>query len=136
VFLTKIEQAAKIAGWDQNDKLSVCKQKLEKDALEFILSDHACNEAATFAELEQILVERYKKENTVRYYREQLANIKKKEIESFEEFGDRIRRINAHTYELIDNQPELNNVSKSEAGQRALDAFLHGISGQIAEKIN
>jgi hypothetical protein len=42
LFLTKIKQAAKIAGWDQNDKLSVCKQKLEKDALEFILSDDAC----------------------------------------------------------------------------------------------
>jgi hypothetical protein len=134
VFLTKIEQAAKIAGWDQNDKLSVCKRKLEKDALEFILSDDACKEATTFAELQKILVERYKKKNTVRYYREQLATIKKKEIESFEEFGDRIRSINAHTYELIDNHPELNNVIKSEADQRALDAFLNGISGEIAEK--
>jgi hypothetical protein len=113
----------------------VCKQKLEKYALEFILSDDACKEATLFAELENILVERYKKKNIVRFYREKLATMKKKEIGSFEDFGDRIRSINAHTYELIDNQPELNNVIKSEADQRAIDAFLNGISGEIAEKI-
>ena len=51
--------------------------------------------------------------------------------ESVEAFADKIRKINYHTYELIPENAAANEVIKNEADQRALDAFLNGLTGSV-----
>jgi Zinc knuckle len=134
LLFNKLEQAATLSGWTDIQQFSIVKQKLEKEAHDFLLSDVACQDAANYNDLKAILLERYKLKNTARFYREQLAVIKKIESETIEEYGDRIKQLNHHTYTLGESQ-EVNKVLKAEANSRALDSFLNGISGSFGEKV-
>jgi hypothetical protein len=107
---------------------------LREEALEYAASDNACRRAETYVEFKAAVEGRYKKKNTVRFYREQLASMKKNEKETVEEFADRIKVINARTYILGENE-ERNAVLLEETDQRALDAFVLGLRGTLGEKV-
>jgi hypothetical protein len=64
-------------------------------------------------------------ENAHRFYREKLRHLQLQNREDIEQFADRIRQVNAHTYTLTD-KPERDAAIKFEADQRALDTFLMG----------
>ncbi|XP_049794967.1 uncharacterized protein LOC126209886 [Schistocerca nitens] len=53
--------------------------------------------------------------------------------ESIEQLADRIRNINAQTYELVEDENE-NRIQLFEADQRALDTFIHGLCGEEVNK--
>jgi hypothetical protein len=107
---------------------------LREEALEYAASDNACRRAETYAEFKAAVEGRYKKKNTVRFYREQLASMRKNEKETVEEFADRIKVINARTYILGENE-ERDAVLLEEADQRAIDAFVLGLRGTLGEKV-
>ena len=50
-----------------------------------------------------------------------------------EKFGDRIRKLNYQTYELTEDVAK-NQVIRDEADQRALDAFLNGLGGNVGHE--
>ena len=132
-FCYFVEHAAQMAQWSVSDTLAACKQRLANEARIFMISDETAKNATTYNAFKKILVNRFKPKNTERFYREQLSNIKKKDSESIEEFSDRIKSINVKTYELTENADK-NEIIKKEADNRALDSFLNGLSGDIAEK--
>ncbi|KAJ8897423.1 hypothetical protein PR048_002769 [Dryococelus australis] len=68
--------------------------------LQSILEVHVCQEAERYEELRKYLLERFGRKHATRFYREQLSRLKILDNESVKEFADRIRKINANTYEL------------------------------------
>lgn len=131
-FLMKVDQAATIGNWAAARTLLIAKQYLEGEALEWYRSDDTARSTESYDEFKKLLTDRFKKKTTPRFYREQLSNIKIKDNEDIEQFADRIRNINSHTYVLTDNAQQ--NISiKYEADQRALDAFLNGLTGELGQ---
>nr|CAD7571440.1 unnamed protein product [Timema californicum] len=66
---------------------------------DFTLSHSECKEAPTYEALKQELVKRFKRNNTTRYYREQLTRSKLRSDETIEQIIDRIRKININMEE-------------------------------------
>jgi hypothetical protein len=126
-FFTKIEQARKIGNWNEQCTLLITKQFLDGEALEWVQSDDITKGTENYEEFQQLMCDRFKKKATPRFYREQLSTIKIKDNEEIEHYADRIRSINHHTYTLSDSA-EKNEAIRYEADQRALDAFLNGLS--------
>lgn len=133
-FLEDLSTAAEMGGWSDAQLLQVAKLRLSGEAKTFVRCTEALRNAVTFRELEQGLLQRYKKQNSARFFREKLASLVKKSNESMEEFADRIRRVNVNTYEL-GNSDEANRVLLQEAEQRALDAFLRGIPAEMSRRV-
>jgi flavodoxin len=125
-FFQKVEQAQAIGGWDVNKTLLIAKQLLEGEALTFVGTDMTAKEVKSYDEFKKIMIDRFKCKNTARYYRELLNLIQIQSDESIEQYADRIRAINIHTYELTDNNDK-NEAVKYEADQRALDSFMRGL---------
>lgn len=134
LYFSKIEQAAKIGGWSDEEKLGIARQQLKEEAEGYATADFECVSAENFEQFKIAMEKRYKKKLTTRFYREQLFNLKKGEKETVEEFGDRIKIINAKTFELGESQ-EANKILLAEADQRALDSFLNGLYGSLGEKV-
>jgi hypothetical protein len=88
------------AGWSNNELLAIARQKLEKDAQEYSMSDEPCKACVLYTDFKDLLTARYKKKHTTRFYREKLVGLQKMETEFIEEYSDRIKAINVHTYEL------------------------------------
>jgi hypothetical protein len=132
-YFSKIERAAELAGWGDEQKLAVARQLLEGDALEWAHSDDDASAAGTYAEFEALAIARYKSKSTARYHRELLTYMKIKSDEDIEEFADRIRATNSHTYTLGADKSK-NEATKFEADQRALDTFLNGLEGEVGER--
>lgn len=124
-FFAKLEQARLLSSWNDNSTFLICKQMLDGEALMFISCDPRALDAKNYDELKSILIDRYKLKFEARYYRQLLHAIKIKDHESIEEFADRIRSINIHTYEhKSDNTGKL---LQRLADERALDSFLLGL---------
>ncbi|KAJ8890911.1 hypothetical protein PR048_010420 [Dryococelus australis] len=117
VFFIKIEQAANVCSWSENEQLAFVKLRLA---------------VLNYEELKKHLLERFSRKKTTRFYREQLSHLKILDHESVEEFADMIRKINANTYELGSNN-ERNEAIKHETDQRAPDAFLNGLKGELGK---
>jgi len=133
LLYVKIELAARIGGLDDADKYLALQQKLDDRVLRHCMSDPTCIAAKNYKDLKAALSERYKHKNSARFYREQLANIKMQDSENLEEFSDRIKILNGCTFDLTDDATK-NQILLSEADQRALDAFLNALSGNVAEQ--
>lgn len=86
-----------------------------------------------YNEFKTVVVQRFKRKNAIRFYREQLHSLRMRRDESIEQFADRIRKINAQTYELVEDENE-NRIQLFEADQRALDTFIHGLYGDEVNK--
>jgi hypothetical protein len=132
-----VEQAAKLGRWSPEVTLLAARQKLVGTALQVVQSETKLRSVTDFKELREFLIQRFKKKNTQRFYREQLGRIKKDEKESVEEYADRIKIINSLTYEIKqeEGKEEVNADILREADQRALDAFLSGLTGSSSEKV-
>lgn len=86
----------------------------------------------TYPEAKKVLLERYQGVKNRRFYREMLANIQMGPAEQIEEFADRIREINSHTWKEEEDFAAA-AARRSEADERALDAFLNGLPGRVGE---
>jgi hypothetical protein len=124
---------AEIGGLTDAEKLNVAVLRLNGDAAEFFQSKQECREAATFADLKTELLLRYRTKKSARFFRELLTNMKRGAQEDIEAFADRVRRTNANTYDA-GGSVEYAAAIRFEADQRALDAFLNGLSGELGRQ--
>jgi hypothetical protein len=131
-FITKVEQAQKLGGWNDNRTLLITKQYLKEEALKWCQSDDTVASANNYDDFKKLLSDRFKQKNTPRFYREKLGHLRLQEKEDKEPFADRIRQVNAHTYTLTDNADQ-NSAIRFEADQRALDTFLNGLTGEFGQ---
>jgi phage shock protein A len=76
-FGFKVEQAAKFGRWSPEETLLAVRQKLVGTALQVVQSETKLRSVTEFKELREFLIQRFKKKNTQRFYREQLGRIKK-----------------------------------------------------------
>ncbi|KAJ8889975.1 hypothetical protein PR048_009480 [Dryococelus australis] len=70
VFFIKIEQAANVCSWSENEQLTFAKLRHASETLDFVHADSACQEAESYEELKKHL------KHTTRFYREQLSRHK------------------------------------------------------------
>lgn len=133
VFLDKLERAASLGGWSDTETLNVAILRLGGDAAEFFRSKEECRGARRYEDLKTQLLLRYRSKKSSRFYREMLTNVRKGPQEDIEAFADRVRKINAHTYETS-GTAEYVAAMRFEADQRALDAFLNGLSGELGRQ--
>ena len=136
-FISKLEQASKLGGWSPSETLLAARQKLIGTALQVVQADAKMMDISEFRELKEFLIQRFKKKNTQRFYREKLSRMRKEEKETIEEFADRIKIVNSNTYEIVQgaDKQEVNAAILREADQRALDAFLNGLPAHLGEKV-
>jgi hypothetical protein len=132
-FLQKIEQAAVLTSWTPKVRLTVVRQFLTDEALNWSQTDDDARTTTDYAVFSNLLKEWFKKKNITRYYRELLSCMTIKRDEDIEVFADRIRSTNYKTYQLTDNA-DVNAAFKYEADQRGLDTFLNGLTGELGEK--
>jgi hypothetical protein len=125
-FFKKLDRARELGKWNEREAMLITQQVLAGEAQVFISSDLAAREAATYEELKDILINRFKKKTTDRYYRELLTLVRIKDGEEIEHFADRIKELNSHTFELGDSVSD-NLIRKYEADNRAIDSFLIGL---------
>jgi hypothetical protein len=130
-FLQKIEQAAVLTNWTPEVRLTVVRQFLTDEALNWSQTDDYARTTIDY-ELFQTCLKNGHKKNTTRYYREFLSFITIQRDEDIEVFADRIRSTNSKIYLLTDNA-DVNAAFKYEADQRALDTFLNGLTGELGD---
>jgi hypothetical protein len=132
-FLGKLERAATIGGLSEIEKLNVAILRLNGDAAEFFRSKEECREAKTYTDLREQLLLRYRMKRSARFFRELLTNMRRGAREGIEAFADRVRRVNVNTYDA-GGSAEYAAATRFEADQRALDAFLNGLSGELGRQ--
>jgi hypothetical protein len=130
-FVNTLRRAKKLAGWDDDEFLSVLHQRLGNDVMDVVMADDEFKNATTFDTAATNLINRYKAKQTPRFYREKLLALRKSDRESVEQYADRIKQVNAMTYSLSDNSVK-NEAIKEEAEQRAADTFLNGLPANLA----
>ena len=52
-------------------------------------------------ELKELLIQRFQKKNTLKFYRKKLSRMRMDEKETIEEFADRRKTVNSNSYELV-----------------------------------
>ncbi|KAF4531820.1 hypothetical protein B566_EDAN014874 [Ephemera danica] len=136
-FISKLEQASKLGGWSPSETLLAARQKLIGTALQVVQADAKMMDTSEFRELKEFIIQRFKKKNTQRFYREKLSRMRNEEKETIEEFADRIKIVNSNTNEIVQgaDKQEVNAAILREADQRALEAFLNGLPAHLGEKV-
>jgi hypothetical protein len=129
-FFERLEQVAEWSGWDDGDKVRAVKIRLAGEAAEFARCKEECRVADSYNMLKEIITGRYRTKKTARYFRELLSTMSMGHGEELESFADRIRATNSKTYEVVDSR-EVMEIVRREADQRALDAFLRGLPGEL-----
>ncbi|XP_046393826.1 uncharacterized protein LOC124161518 [Ischnura elegans] len=129
-YLERVQQVASLSGWSDGETLAAARLRLGGEAAVYERTRLECKTAATYSAWKNIILDRYHSKKTARFYRELLAVIHMEPKEDIEVFADRVRRINARTAE-IGGTPERMEAMRYEADQRALDAFLRGLSGEL-----
>jgi hypothetical protein len=132
-YLDKIERAADLSGWSDAERLNILALRLEGEAAEYFRSREECRGARTYAELKKALLERYQCKKSARFFREQLSLLRMDSREDVESFADRVRKINDRTYDAS-GSAEYVAAIRFEADQRALDAFLNGLPGELGRQ--
>jgi hypothetical protein len=132
-FFESLEAIAEISGWVDEDRLRVAKLRVSGSAAEFVRAKQECREAVHYEDFKRVLTERYKRKHEARFYREIVSQMKRGPMEDIEAFADRIRSANAHTYEK-NGSKEFFEATLFEAEQRALDAFLNGLTGEVERR--
>jgi hypothetical protein len=131
-FFSQVEQVAKLGGWSDDDKLSVVTLRARGGALELLKAKERAGDVTTYGDARKIFLERYQGVKNRRFYREMLAGIRMGSREGIEEFADRIREVNSHTWKEEEDAAAA-AIRRSEADERALDAFLNGLPGRVGE---
>lgn len=129
-YLERVQQVASLSGWSDEETLAAARLRLGGEAAVYERTRQECKAAATYAAWKDFILNRYRSKKTARFYRELLAVIRMEPKEDIEEFADRVRRINARTAEISGTSEQM-ETQRYEADQRALDAFLRGLSGEI-----
>lgn len=133
-FFDDLASAAKLGLWTDDQLLQMTKLRLTGEAKNHVLYNEQLRNAMTFDELKKGLLQRFQKQNSSRFFREQLNAMSMKQNETIENFVDRIRRINANTYQLTDSD-EANKIILQEAERRALDVFLRGLPADLSRRV-
>ncbi|XP_046406351.1 uncharacterized protein LOC124171252 [Ischnura elegans] len=131
-FFSQVEQVAKLSGWSDDDKLSVVTLRTRGGALEHLRAKERAGAVKTYDDARKSLLERYRRVKNRRFYREMLAGVRMAPREQIEEFADRIRELNSHTWREEEDAAAA-AIRQSEADERALDAFLNGLPGRVGE---
>lgn len=134
VFVKSIRDVAQWYSWSDGTALQVIKLRLTGEARTYVMYHEVLSKVQTFCEFCEGLYQRYRKQNSARFFREKLSNLYLKRNETVEVFSDRIRKLNAQTYELTDSE-EANRVLLAEAENRALDVFLKGLPSEMSRKV-
>jgi hypothetical protein len=129
-FFEKLEQVAEWSGWGDDDRVRAVKIRLAGEAAEFARCKEECRAAASYREVKEAIVGRYRTKKTARYFRELLSTMAMRPNEDLEAYADRVRATNAKTYEAVESAEGM-EVLRREADQRALDAFLRGLPGEL-----
>ena len=132
-FFECLDEIAVISGWADTDKLRVARLRVSGGAAEFVRAKQECRDAASYEDFKKVFIERFKRKHDARFYRELVSQMKRGPTEDIEAFADRIRNANANTYERNRSQ-EFFEATLFEAEQRALDAFLNGLSGEVERR--
>lgn len=133
-FFADVLAAAKLGFWTDEQLLQMTKLRLIGEAKAYVLYHEELRNALTFEQLKQGLLKRFKKQNSCRFYREQLNTMTQRYNETLESFVDRIRKININTYQLTDSD-EANKYILQEAENRALDTFLRGLPPETSRRV-
>ncbi|XP_046406269.1 uncharacterized protein LOC124171173 [Ischnura elegans] len=131
-FFSQVEQVAKLSGWSDDDKLSVITLRTRGGALEHLRAKERAGAVKTYDDARKSLLERYRGVKNRRFYREMLACVRMAPRERIEEFADRIRELNSHTWKEEEDAAAA-AIRQSESDERALDAFLNGLPGRVGE---
>ncbi|XP_046397781.1 uncharacterized protein LOC124164496 [Ischnura elegans] len=131
-FFSQVEQVAKLSGWSDDDKLSVITLRTRGGALEHLRAKERAGAVKKYDDARKSLLERYRGVKNRRFYREMLAYVRMAPRERIEEFADRIRELNSHTWKEEEDAAAA-AIRQSEADERALDAFLNGLPGRVGE---
>lgn len=132
-FLDKLERAAELSKWSDAERLNILALRLDGDAAEYFRSREECRGARTYADLKKLLLERYTCKKSARFFREQLSLLRMDSREDVEAFADRVRKVNDRTYDASGSAEYVAAV-RFEADQRALDAFLNGLPGELGRQ--
>lgn len=134
VFFDDLLAASKIGLWTDEQLLQMTKLRLVGEAKSHVLYNEELRNALTFEELRKGLMKRFQRQNSCRFYREKLSAISQRHNEPLECFVDRIRKVNANTYQLTDSDI-VNKVILQEAENRALDTFLRGLPAEMSRRV-
>lgn len=133
-FFDDLLAAAKIGFWSDDQLLQMTKLRLIGEAKTHVLYNENLRNALTFEELRKGLLQRFKGQNSCRFFREQLSVLRQRHNEPLESFVDRIRKVNVNTYQLTNND-EANRVILQEAENRSLDTFLRGLPPDMSRRV-
>lgn len=134
IFINDVLAAAGMCNWSDETTLRMANLRLTGEAKTYVMYHETLGKASTFEQLAEGLRQRYRKQNSARFFREKLSGLTQKVGETVETFSDRIRKINAQTYELT-QIPEADRVILREAENRALDVFLRGIPPEFSRRV-
>lgn len=99
-----------------------------------VLYNEELRNALTCEELKKGLMKWYQRQNYCRFYKEKLNTISQWQNESLEGLVDRIRKVNANTYQLTNNDI-VNKVILQQVESRTLDTFLRGLPAEMSQWI-